>query len=292
MLNSSSGTSSANPVLTPMKKQKAKPSVPALVATTLGNLNLHNVNTVSLITAVHPRVQTIESSGSSILTHTSVAERTQRAQLAKAQLELAEARVTHIQAEMDVNSGSQTRSVARIKDVTSDAGPASGRPTFLGTCSRSSAELPNLIRLDDSDDRLVDANGPPTTLRELPLGQMFPSGESDPTNLGHSFPQGESGSAQNHTFALQHITNEGCSFGTATNNHWESTSIAVDNVVNIAEERRQEVMINMSSAASQSHQNELAQLAFLSQCALQNQAAEYANATERLKQEAVQQAET
>ena len=50
-------------------------------------------------------------------------------------------------------------------------------------------------------------------------------------------------------------------------------------------------MINMSSAASQSHQNELAQLAFQSQGALQNQAAEYANATERLKQEAVQQAE-
>ncbi len=67
-------------------------------------------------------MQTIDSSGSSILTHTSVAERTQRAQLAKAQLELAEARVTHIQAEMDVNSGSQTGSVARIIDVTSDAG--------------------------------------------------------------------------------------------------------------------------------------------------------------------------
>ncbi len=285
MLNSSSGTSSANPVLAPMKEQKAKPSVPALAATTLGNLNLHNANNASLITAVQPRVQTIESSGSSILTHTSVAERTQRAQLAKAQLELAEARVTHIQAEMDVNSGSQTGSVARLRDVTSDAGSARGR-------SSSPADLLNLIRLDDSEDRLVDANGPPTTLRELPLEPMFPRGESDPTNLGHSFPQGESGSAQNHTFALQHITNEGCSFGTATNNHWESTSIAVDNVVNIAEERRQEVMINMSSAASQSHQNELAQLAFLSQCALQNQAAEYANATERLKQEAVQQAET
>ena len=50
-------------------------------------------------------------------------------------------------------------------------------------------------------------------------------------------------------------------------------------------------MINMSCAASQSHQNELAQLAYQSQRALQTQANEYANATERLKQEAARQAE-
>ncbi len=107
---------------------------------------------------------------------------------------------------------------------------------------------------------------------------MFPRGESDPRNNGHSFPQGESGSAQNHTFVLQqNITNEGCNFGTATNNHWQETSIVVDHVVNIAEERHQEVVNNMSSAASQSHQAELAQLAYHSQCA-------HADAGQRVRQ--------
>ncbi len=46
-------------------------------------------------------------------------------------------------------------------------------------------------------------------------------------------------------------------------------------------------MINLSSTASQSHHQEMAQLAFNAQQALQQQAQEHADATQRLQQEAV-----
>ncbi len=104
---------------------------------------------------------------------TSSTERQRRAQLAKAQLELAEARVTMAQAELDLATGSQAGSVGRLADVRSEGGQsARGRP-------RSSADQAGpLIRLDDSEERVEGVLEPTLpTLRENPWRLVSERGE-------------------------------------------------------------------------------------------------------------------
>ena len=230
------------------------PAAPALVAT-YANVNAHNASQVNV------------SSGSEILSVTSSTERLRRAQLARAQLELAEARVKVAQAELDLASGSQAGSVGRLTDVRSEGGnSARARP-------RSSADLAApLIQLEESEERVPETGTLPT-LQESNEEHLSPKGESALTSLELLSPKGERASNPSHTFVLnQNIINDGCNFGTATANSWQETHAAVENVVNIAEERHQEVMFNMASTTSESHQLAMAQLASEANKALQEQA--------------------
>ncbi len=95
--------------MAPLKKQRATPAAPALLAT-FANVDLHNANQINV------------SSGSEILSVTSSTERQSSAQLARAQLELAEARLRVAQAELDLAAGSQAGSVGRLTDVRSEGG--------------------------------------------------------------------------------------------------------------------------------------------------------------------------
>ena len=143
----SSGSSSATAKAAPMKRMRPTPAAPALVAT-FANVDAHNAGQVNV------------SSGSEILSVTSSTERLRRAQLARAQLELAEARVKVAQAELDLASGSQAGSVGRLTDVRSEGGN-SGRAR-----PRSSADLATpLIQLEESEQR-VSETGTLPTLRE------------------------------------------------------------------------------------------------------------------------------
>ena len=115
----SSGSSSATAKAAPLKKLRSTPAAPALVAT-YENVNAHNASQVNI------------SSGSEILSVASTTERLRRAQLAKAQLELAEARVKIIQAEMDLSAGSRAGSVGCLNDVKSEGGSSTrARPRSL-----------------------------------------------------------------------------------------------------------------------------------------------------------------
>ncbi len=55
--------------------------------------------------------------------------------------------------------------------------------------------------------------------------------------------------------------NEGCNIGTAAANSWQEANVAVENVVNIAEERHLEVMLNMTFTTSEHHQQAMMTLA-------------------------------
>ncbi len=105
----SSGSSSATAKAAPCKKLHATPAAPALVVT-FASLDLHNAS------------QTVVSSGSEVHSVTSSTERLRRAQLAKAKRELAEARIEEAQTQLDLVAGSQTGSVGRLADVTSEWG--------------------------------------------------------------------------------------------------------------------------------------------------------------------------
>ena len=174
----SSGSSSVTAKAAPCKKRRATPAAPALVAT-FANLDLHNAS------------QTIVSSGSEIHSVTSSTERQRRAQLAKAQLELAEARVRMAQANLDLTTGSQAGSVGRLTDVRCEGGKsARARP-------RSCADLAApIIQLEEEyEERVLEVVTLPT-LKE--------------SEQEHLSPQRESTYNPSHTFVLQqNFENEG-----------------------------------------------------------------------------------
>ncbi len=85
----------------------------------------------------------------------------------------------------------------------------------------------------------------------------------------------------------QSISNEGCHFGPQTKNSLVDTSVAVENVMLVAEQRHQDVMYRMTSVAEERHRREVAQLAGDATRAMQVQANDYANAQHRLSQEAI-----
>ena len=98
-----------------------------------------------------------------------------------------------------------------------------------------------LIQLEEEIEVRVPEGGTLPTLNESELEHWSPQGECVP-NLGHTFvPQ-------------QNFLSEGCNFGTATANSWQETNVVVENVVNIAEERHQEVMLDMTSTTNENHQ--------------------------------------
>ena len=130
-------------------------------------------------------------------------------------MELAEAREHVAQTELEhAQAGSKASSLARLADVQSESG------TSARARQRSSAELAvPLIQLDEVLNVLPEAQESPTYCL--------------PVNM-------ESESGHGHTFIFQHSdTNEGCHFGAQTANTWQEAHVAVNNVVRVAEERRQ-----------------------------------------------------
>ena len=78
-----------------------------------------------------------------------------------------------------------------------------------------------------------------STPRESNEELWSPIADSGSTAQEHFAPK-EAGAAPSNTYVLQHnIVSEGCSFGATTANSWQETTVAVENVVNIAEERHQ-----------------------------------------------------
>ncbi len=101
-----------------------------------------------------------------------------------------------------------------------------------------------------------------------------------------SAPKEASAASSNTYVPQQNIVSEGCNFGPTTANTWQETHVAVENVVNIAEERHQEAMTNMASTTYENHQQEMAHLVSEARNTLQEQAKEHAIVPERQKHEA------
>ena len=157
-----------------LKKMRSTPAALALLAT-LANVDAHNAATYNV------------SSGSEIQSVTSSTERHRRAQLARAQLELAEARVNMAQAELDLTTGSRAGSVGRLTDVRSEDGASTTAR------QRSSAEMAvPLIQLDT----------------ELPLGTTMLSTLRESKEEHCSPNEGDGLISQGH-FALEEASVQG-----------------------------------------------------------------------------------
>ena len=112
-----SGSSGASAVLSPTKKQKATPALFGALVATSENVTLHNATEIAVNSS---------SSGISVV---SSAERRRRyevdlaaVQVAELELQLAQARLNRVVSRDQLSAGSQTGSVGRLADVSSEVG--------------------------------------------------------------------------------------------------------------------------------------------------------------------------
>jgi hypothetical protein len=90
------------------------------------------------------------------------------------------------------------------------------------------------------------------------------------------------------TFHIQqNVSNDGCHVRPHTKNSVVNTNVAIENVIQLAEQRHQEVMYHLTSVAEENHRREVAQLAADATRAMHVQANDYANARDIIHREAI-----
>ena len=94
---------------------------------------------------------------------------------------------------------------------------------------------------------------------------------------------------RNNVFSVYQtvVQTDGCNFGTVNANSHNETSVAVENVVQLAEARHLQTVVNLTDSANQEHQRQMAFLAQEAQNALQLQSEMHTLREQHLQQEAL-----
>ncbi len=215
----------------------AAPAAPALAATSR-NVELHNAAQTTVV---------VSSSSSSYSAATSERHRRLLYATAKAERELAEARVRETRAELELGTSSIAGSVGRLNDVRSDGGNSvharrrddETAPPNDG--DEAANEQPTSDRGNHYDQQVavrgLERGTPPVVCGAVASQEGQPTGSNPPAGaLGlargeppsESTPPTETATSSTTYVLQQNILNEGCNFGTAIAYSRQDTSIDVE----------------------------------------------------------------